>query len=827
MMRASQEKLIDSLRDELYKRHSWTGDTAVRFMVPIILAIRHKDTGTDDASIIAAWTSLREGGKRELDDTLIQVKHSYHDISPLLRDTLDDMIRFVNGQPDGIIYDILNYLGACPGQGLLLALRNEDFIGTLFERAVSDAFRGDDGRFFTPRNIILIAREMMRLLLEKQQPGRPISSYTFCDPCAGSARFPIYWSELIKHEILADLASTPAESKRRELTGRMRAHAEHVLFGADIHQETAVYGCLNMLLHGDGASNITAHDSLDLFGFFADVPLLRRFALEFETKWPAYSALEGPARRGGDLASDLDLIEAKRAIIDRLISTDTIDLAEPAWLDVIRIVHALIRLDREYETGWETIRPIHLNFRHRAVIETLVDDWLPRNPDIGRGFDVLITNPPFGRQATLTVKDLHLLCQYRLATELWVPDMPRTRVEPLLSRTLAADTTLHAYYIDLVRVAHDKTMVDEEDGVEISRLPVATLLQVADRHGIVLRDAIPSAPSRLKTRLRREITERTRGEVAGLAGRDAEAKRRLTVIRRAATEVRRRLDVMSVEELEAALGAEGLDWSDAVPVATIGAAVGAALGRAWVTSDDEVGLVDLASQDAMRICSTYLYENSKPGKELSARIVAYFDREWLTVDDIEGPGGYASKATLVFNGQPHTIYYDAADTPIVYNRSLPKQVLFVEQFLRMVKEGGHIFTVLDTGVLSNIGDEYVRQFMYKNAYVRAIVEFPHGAFKAAEANVKTAIILLEKDTAAPREPYRIFGALPRYLGFSLNKQDVPEISENDLGKVTCDYSSWLGLGRPCQHGLCPWDSERHCTLWDAIEQTEETEGIAV
>lgn len=98
----------------------------------IILAIRRKDSQAlagntrEDDAIQSALQELRTGGKRELDDTLVQVKADCRDVSPLLQETLDGMITFVPRQPDGVIFDVLDYLTR--NKPLLRALRDEDFI---------------------------------------------------------------------------------------------------------------------------------------------------------------------------------------------------------------------------------------------------------------------------------------------------------------------------------------------------------------------------------------------------------------------------------------------------------------------------------------------------------------------------------------------------------------------------------------------------------------------------------------------------------------------------------------------------------------------------
>jgi type I restriction-modification system DNA methylase subunit len=754
MINPTKEQLIDKLRNELYKKYSWTGETAVKFMVPIILAIRFKSSHAINQAIpmvdALSWAlnDIRSGGKRELDDTLVQVKSQYHEISPLLRETLDGMINFVTRQPDGVILDILDYIER--NENLLLALWDEDFIGSLFERSVSDAFRGDDGRFFTPRNVILIVREMVWLLEKKLYPDRNISDYTVCDPCCGSARFLIYWSENIKDEILQNQSANDS-LLHSDLMKELKQIAERSLFGADIHDDTAAYGCLNMLLHGDGATNITSMDSLDHFGFFVDMPLLQYFAIEFQDKWLEYKT--GPASQRSDIFRNMEFIDDKSHIITDLLSENVIDLSNPKWLDVMHIIRTLLTVDKAYPTEWDSIRSIQRRFKHHTVFETMVGDWSQRNPDVANGFDIVITNPPFGRKSELQIDDPYILSQYKLATEVYIYDMTRGMTEDLLVRSIAADVGLENYYIDLVIKHFKKNLLDDTDEIKFEQLPISSLQKLLARYDI-------------------QSTTRRKGDI---------------------------VQALSEE-----------------------------LNRKHVEVGDNISLADLSKSDINRICSKYLYEENNLSSVIASDLISYFGKEWLTVEDILGSEGYSSKVTLLFNGESHTIYYDNEQKPIVFKNPLPKQVLFIEQFLRLVKDGGKIFTVLDVGVLNNVGDEYVRQFIYKNARIHSIVEFPHGAFKAAEANVKTAIILYEKTLRPVEVKEKIFLSIPQYLGFKLNDQNVPCIRENDLGKTLCDFSMTLDLGRlqlECgdvfesknydyhQKICCGWEDSRVCDFW--------------
>lgn len=749
MVVPSSVALIDKLRDELYKSHSWTGETAVKFMVPIILALRQLDgellkSGKVEKgqSLAKALQTLRKD-KRDLDHWLARVRNDYSHATPLLQQTLDEMIAFVGSQTDGVIYDVLDYLTS--NQSILNSFRDEDFIGTLFERAVSDVFRGDDGRFFTPRNAILIVREMLRLFLKKTEPERHLTSYTVCDPCCGSARFLVGWSELIK----AELTQLNPALTHSDVLASLRTVAEAHLFGADLHSDTAAYGCLNMMLHGDGATNITSHDSLNHFGFFTDVPLLKGFAKEFGAGWSAYR--KGEASHRDDLLELLARGELLGQNIAQCHFDNTIDLSSAEWKVLNQLIYVVLELDRVIPVKWPSVSTLRRRFKHRPVFEVMLSDWATRNSTVSAGFDVVMSNPPFGRQKDLMEDDPHILCQYKLATELWVWDLPRNLVEKILGRLYHGEPPA-AYYQRLLGKYYGQFDVRGEDEIAFRDLPGAALKGLMERHGLV-----PGKSSK--------------GELA------------------------------TTLELH--------------------------LGRLHVASEDCIAITDLSPNLILKVCVSHLYQGSKPGDAIVEEITLHFGKEWLTVEDILGQDGYSSKATLSFAGHEHSIYYDKQGSPIVLKSPLPKQVLFVEQFLRMVKDGGKVFAVFDIGVLNNVGDEYVRQFIRRNAYVHAAVEFLHGAFKAAEANVRTAILLMEKHGEADLDG-PVFLSFPQYLGFRLNDQRVPPLRENDLGKVLCDFSVSLGLGtlmpNNCGGDLsgCAWCNERRCTYW--LKNVDPTDG---
>ncbi|MBI4824505.1 MAG: SAM-dependent DNA methyltransferase [Nitrospirae bacterium] len=120
-----------------------------------------------------------------------------------------------------------------------------------------------------------------------------------------------------------------------------------------------------------------------------------------------------------------------------------------------------------------------------------------------------------------------------------------------------------------------------------------------------------------------------------------------------------------------------------------------------------------------------------------------------------------------------------AETKVPYSgisakeaQSIPIEVLFVERFIQLCKEGGWIAVIIPDGILANSNMHYVRAFISENAKVEAIVSLPRDAFKHMGTTAKTSILFLKKQ-GMENMNYPVFMA-------SLNKMEekgLKEISE--------------------------------------------------
>lgn len=95
--------------------------------------------------------------------------------------------------------------------------------------------------------------------------------------------------------------------------------------------------------------------------------------------------------------------------------------------------------------------------------------------------------------------------------------------------------------------------------------------------------------------------------------------------------------------------------------------------------------------------------------------------------------------------------------------SMPIEVLFIERFIQLCKDGGWIAVIIPDGILANSNMYYVREFISENTKVEAIVSLPRDAFKHVGTSAKTSILFLKKQKMANLN-YPVFLA-------SLNKME--------------------------------------------------------
>ncbi len=98
---------------------------------------------------------------------------------------------------------------------------------------------------------------------------------------------------------------------------------------------------------------------------------------------------------------------------------------------------------------------------------------------------------------------------------------------------------------------------------------------------------------------------------------------------------------------------------------------------------------------------------------------------------------------------------------------------FREAVLEWLRPGGRMGIVVPNGILGNPADEYIRQWILKNAWVLASIDLPIEAFVVeANVNILTSLLFLKKktneeiraETLGEAEEYPVFMAVAEKVG---------------------------------------------------------------
>jgi len=156
------------------------------------------------------------------------------------------------------------------------SLDGKDILGDFFEAITRDGFKQTKGQFFTPTvvvNFINYAIGLDTLSIEKLNTSGELPF--IIDPSAGSATYIVEAMKVItkelKHKQFNKLKTNKqTKEKIRKLFPEYKENewAEKYLYGSDINFDLGIASKVNMILHGDGSSNIFVKDGLLPFRFY-------------------------------------------------------------------------------------------------------------------------------------------------------------------------------------------------------------------------------------------------------------------------------------------------------------------------------------------------------------------------------------------------------------------------------------------------------------------------------------------------------------------------------------------------------------------------------
>ena len=154
------------------------------------------------------------------------------------------------------------------------SLDNKDILGDFFEQITREGFKQNKGQFFTPTSVVKFlcyALKIDELAIERLNNWGKLPY--IIDPSVGSGTFLIEAMKVITKEIKYKQKNKVDDSY--QVNGWFEEHfmpdykenrwAREYLYGADINFDLGTASKVNMILHGDGASNIFVQDGLKPF----------------------------------------------------------------------------------------------------------------------------------------------------------------------------------------------------------------------------------------------------------------------------------------------------------------------------------------------------------------------------------------------------------------------------------------------------------------------------------------------------------------------------------------------------------------------------------
>ena len=126
-----------------------------------------------------------------------------------------------------------------------------DSKGKAFETFLGTYFRGEFGQYFTPRNVVKFAVDVLKLNNESR----------VLDTSCGSGGFLLYVLDKVRQQAdaLYDITN-PKEAV--EHYNHWHTFAEKNLFGIEINDQISRVAKMNMIIHDDGHTNVVTHDGL-------------------------------------------------------------------------------------------------------------------------------------------------------------------------------------------------------------------------------------------------------------------------------------------------------------------------------------------------------------------------------------------------------------------------------------------------------------------------------------------------------------------------------------------------------------------------------------
>ena len=155
---------------------------------------------------------------------------------------------------------------------------------------------------------------------------------------------------------------------------------------------------------------------------------------------------------------------------------------------------------------------------------------------------------------------------------------------------------------------------------------------------------------------------------------------------------------------------------------------------------------------------------------------------------------------FVLTNPPFSMSYSRNDTDemrllnqydIVQGNNANSNVLFLERYYSLLKEGGELLTVIDDTVLNGVKAKPYRDYIREKFVIKQVVSLPFNTFFRAQANIKTSILHLRKRRPG-EEQGDVFMVIANNVGHNDHKADTPH--RDNLPEVAHLFSEWHERG---------------------------------
>jgi len=252
----AQDELIDVFKrchNYIHGNQGIQKEQAFQELLKIIFCkVYDEDTAIDTMRFFIGNKERRsEIGQRQLRQTIESLYEAVKQRYPYIFDK-EESIRLENR--------VLAYLVG-EMQRFSFLQTEADVKGTAYEQLVGSNLRGDHGEFFTPRNVCEMASRMALLTY----PQKEWLNLKILDPTCGTGGFLVaamnVLKEVIREQQLKKWRNN--ESKAEEETTRiLKQTANSNLLGIDFNPILVRAAQMNLVMHGDGSTNVFHANSL-------------------------------------------------------------------------------------------------------------------------------------------------------------------------------------------------------------------------------------------------------------------------------------------------------------------------------------------------------------------------------------------------------------------------------------------------------------------------------------------------------------------------------------------------------------------------------------